>query len=213
MNIKNKKIIAREFLILIAVTTVGLLSFLCTYFYNWNKSSQVKKADEKIVYQTHLADSLSKSFKDKTIDGKDYISRVFFALNHISDEYGIPNHFTYSEPDFRQKILTDKNFRDSIYRTFQNKVEGFTITQPQFDSSIDKQLTADDISKQKQSQEILQSLKVIRNEKEKTSSSILTYNEQVVFGLKVLILTAFLFFVLRFVFYAINWSIKTIKQK
>lgn len=213
MNLKIKKIVAKEFLIVIAVVTVGLLSFLCTYLYNWDKSIQVRKVDEKIVWQTRLADSLSKSVKDKIIDGKDYISRVYFALKHITDEYGIPYHFDYSEAAFRQKIISDTNFKDSIYRTFQNKLEGFTKTQFQFDSSVSSQLTTDDIYKYNQSQKYLENLKSLRNEKEKKLSTILTFNQQISFGLKVLGLATLLFFVLRFIFYAIIWSIKTIKQK
>ena len=70
-----------------------------------------------------MADSLSKSFTDKTMDGKDYISGVYFGLKEHSVDFGMPN-FNYSEPDFRQKILSDKYFRDNIYQAFQNKLEG-----------------------------------------------------------------------------------------
>ena len=211
MNIKIKKIIVREFLILMVVITVGLFSFLCTYPYNWNKSYQLKKVDEKITLQTHVADSISKSFNDKTMEGKDYISRVYWGLKEHSVDFGMPA-FNYSEPDFRQKILSDKNFRENIYKTFQNRLEGFTKTYTQFDSSLNRQLTLNDIDQQKQSQLILENLKETRNGKEKISLSILTFNEQISFGIKILIFTAFVFFVLRFLFYAIKWSIKTMNQ-
>ncbi len=69
----------------------------------------MKHINENIASQTHLADSLSKSFNDKAKDdGKDYISRVYWAVKENSVDFGMPD-FNYTEPVFRQKIISDKN--------------------------------------------------------------------------------------------------------
>jgi hypothetical protein len=65
MNIKTKKIIAREFLIVTLVLTIGLISFLSTYGYNAYKQKQAEDSATEIAEKTKLADSLSISYKAK----------------------------------------------------------------------------------------------------------------------------------------------------
>ena len=64
MKLSTKKIIAQEFLTLIIVLTLGLISFLFTYPYNLYKRHQVENISTEIS-KKKLADSLSISYKSK----------------------------------------------------------------------------------------------------------------------------------------------------
>ena len=211
MNIKFKKIIARELLIFIIVLVIGFISFLCTYPYKWIKLSQLETDNNIISFQKQLADSLSEPFDHKTINGKDYLSRVYSALQLKAINHQI-NDFNYPDTIFRTKILTDKNYRYYIYKTIVKLIGGFDVTKPQFDEAINQQLTLEDIEQKEKSNRILENLKELVYKKQQTSASILTFNEQLSFGIKCTIIAIFLLFILRYLFYSITWSIKTLNQ-
>lgn len=59
MNLQTKKILAKEFLILVLTLTLGLLSFLCTFPYNQYKYNQIENFDRTIKKRQKTADSLT----------------------------------------------------------------------------------------------------------------------------------------------------------
>ncbi|MDP1814272.1 MAG: hypothetical protein Q8K92_07450 [Leadbetterella sp.] len=210
MKLIGKKIIAREFLIFMSVISIGLFSFLGTYIYNWEKNSQVKKQDNFIKLQSKMADSLSRPFDEKLKYGKDYIARIYITLKENSDNHELPIN-KYEESEFRNKILNDMNFRKTIFKLFQESLEKFNRTKVQFDNLIDNPPTKKEIDDKEKADQIQTKLKTIIFEKNALKGQILTFEEQISFTLKSTFIILFFGFILRYLFYAIRWSIRTIK--
>lgn len=76
MKQEFKKTIAREFLIVITVFILTLISFLSIYPYNWFKSKQIKSISESINLQDKILDSLSNSYKKKS-NNQDWLYNKF----------------------------------------------------------------------------------------------------------------------------------------
>jgi|GEM_PF-2919141 len=76
MKKELKKIIAREFLIAIAVFILSAITFLSIYPYNWFKSKQINSISESINLQDKILDSLSNSYKKKS-DNQDWLYNQF----------------------------------------------------------------------------------------------------------------------------------------
>jgi hypothetical protein len=212
MKIKTRKVIAREFLVLVSVTILGLFSFLLTYPYNWHLSSKLAEIDNNVSLEKDLADNLSKSFDSKTINGKDYAYRVYQTIKENTVEFAI-QEFSYSQSEFRQKILSDKTFQENIYSTLQKNIEGFVKSRIEFDSCLKSQLTAIDVKNKKEAEIIRDRTNKAKFLKEKVLLSMLTFNEQISVAVRTIIYSALILFLLRYFFYAVRWSINTLKQK
>ena len=65
MKLRTKKILAREFLMLLSVLLIGLITFLGTYVYNYFVHAQTVKLEKTITKNFSLADSLSKAYNTK----------------------------------------------------------------------------------------------------------------------------------------------------
>jgi hypothetical protein len=66
MKLQTKKIIAREFLLLILAIGVGLVAFSCTYLYNFYQRTKSENLSNEISTNESIADSLNKPFDSKT---------------------------------------------------------------------------------------------------------------------------------------------------
>lgn len=215
MKLTTKKIIAREFLIMILVLTIGLISFLCTYPYNAYKRNQVENKSIEISEKSKKVDTLSLSFKNK-IDQQNW----FF------DKYS--NHWDISGDKINtsEKLWKRLDFlalNDSIKYKWQNvwdkellafnKEIGFT-NPDEFKSFIDKnRITKIDSLNYDSSLAINSEIALLTKNKKDYESEILSYNEQTEFGLKALIICFIILFGFRYLFYSLKWSLKTLKQK
>jgi len=210
MKPKVKKIIAREFLIFMSVILIGLLSFLGTYLYNWKKKCLAKNQENFIKLQSKMADNLSRPFNEKIKNGKDYNARIYITLIDNSDIHELPIQ-KYEESEFRRKIQTDTSFRGIIFKLFKERLENFNKNKLQFDNLIDNPPTKKEIDDKKKADQIQTKLKSIKLEKDEIIGSILLFEEQTSITLRITSLIFFLVFFLRYLFYAVRWSIKTIK--
>jgi hypothetical protein len=117
MKIHVKKIMAREFLLLISVGVLGLLTFLCIYPYNSYQQHQVYRLSEKIIEKKKLSDSLVYLFNKKTEKQtwlfnkhREYCTNYILwrTLDSLYPESGIlPQTNTYE--DFISKYTTNKD--------------------------------------------------------------------------------------------------------
>lgn len=212
MNSKTKQKIAREFLIFMSVISFGLLTLIGTYIYNWNNSYKVKKQENFIKLQSKIAYSLSSPYDNKLKNGKDYIARIYLTLKNNSGSYDLSIE-KYDESEFRNKILSDLNFRNSIFKLFEESLENFNKTKLQFDNLIDNPVSNKEIVDKQRADRIRINLKRINIKKKQILDSILTFKEQISITLKITLLMFFLVFILRYLFYAIRWSINSIKNQ
>jgi hypothetical protein len=145
MNLKTKKIIAREFLVFIISLSIGIIAFLGTYVYNSFYQRQIDNINQQISAKELLADSISNAyFKTPT-----------------------------QEPMYRQ------------YYRYNNALIKVS-------NEIDALKNSDELNR--------------------LVSKKLNFDNQLHFGFIVFLISIFVLFIIRYVFYGIKWSIRTIKQ-
>ena len=115
MNVKFKKIIAREFLILLAMIVLGLIIFGCVFPYNAYQEKQIDGITQLIEEKEFEIDSLH-----KPIDQKIEKQRWFFEK--VSGEFDISNS-AYSELKTLWPILHRIALNDSTEYRWKNKWE------------------------------------------------------------------------------------------
>ena len=215
MKLTTKKLIAREFLIMILVLTIGLISFLCTYPYNAYKRNQVENKSIEISEKSKKVDTLSLSFKNK-IDQQNWFFEKYSNHWDISGDKINTSEKLWQRLDFL--ALNDsikykwQNVWDKELLAF-NKEIGFT-NPDEFKSFIDKnRITKIDSSNYDSSLAINSEIALLTKNKKDYESEILSYNEQTEFGLKALIICFIILFGFRYLFYSLKWSLKTLKQK
>ena len=215
MKLTTKKIIAREFLIMILVLTIGLILFLCTYPYNAYKRNQVENKSIEISEKSKKVDTLSLSFKNK-IDQQNWFFEKYSNHWDISGDKINTSEKLWKRLDFL--ALNDsikykwQNVWDKELLAF-NKEIGFT-NPDEFKSFIDKnRITKIDSSNYDSSLAINSEIALLTKNKKDYESEILSYNEQTEFGLKALIICFIILFGFRYLFYSLKWSLKTLKQK
>jgi hypothetical protein len=82
MNLKNKKIIAREFLFFLLALATGAVSLLLIYPYNFYFSNKIKKANEKISLNLSISENLLRLYNKKS-DNQHWFTREW--ENKIAD--------------------------------------------------------------------------------------------------------------------------------
>ena len=70
----------------------------------------------------------------------------------------------------------------------------------------------EDIEMKNRSKELRTEIASLNYEKVKIENNILSYSEQINFGINTLIILGLLFFALRYILYAVQWSLKTLKK-
>jgi hypothetical protein len=216
MKLTTKKIIAREFLTLTLVLTIGLISFLCTYPYNAFKRKQVENKSAIISEKTKLTDSLSISYKTK-LDKQNWFFEKF------SNHYDLSDDTTFDERYEIWKKFDNWALKDSINYRWEHEwggentsfLKSIGFPNPKsLQSFIEKnRITKMDSSNFNSSLAINSEIALLSKSKNDNDSKILSYSEQIEFGLKALIICFIILFGFRYLFYSLKWSIKTLKQK
>jgi hypothetical protein len=101
----------------------------------------------------------------------------------------------------------NKNFADFIKRIgFENEDKWQNFIKENI-------FSISDLQKKKESNDLLMETQKIKNQKDSIHKHILTLTEQVNTSLYVVFIFGLLAFVVRYIFYGIKWSIKTLKYK
>lgn len=216
MELKTKKIIAREFIILTTVFFMGLILLLSTFPYNAIIRNKVESQNYKISYKTKLADSLDNNYLTK-------IENQEWYLNEYINTYSVnSNKFS----DLRDKLwvlLKNLSTEDSINYKWENEWgEGFEsfnknlgFSNPQeLKTFIERNIITKLDSSNHDSAFIIKSeIYSLSENKNELEKKILSKEERKALWLKILFYCYFILFVIRYLFYCIKWSIKTLKQK
>lgn len=211
MKLKTKKIIAREFILLNIALALGFISFLCIYPYNYYRSSQADNLDMTIKEKNKIKDSLSYQYKCKS-QKKDWFFEKF------TEKFGSD---LYKNEELWNRILYLAE-KDSIKYKWNiwakelvdfNKELGFDTPQ-KFKEFIDaNRLTKKDSTNYTESLKINQDIGTLKERKKEIEIIKLSFKEQVRFGVTSTIVLLIILFAVRYLFYAVRWSIKVLKQK
>ena len=214
MKLQTKKIIAREFLLLMLAIGIGLIGFLCTYLYNSYQRNKAQKLSDEITTKESIADSLSKPFdiKSKQIhllyekfnanenvfptDYESFLKNTWTNLSKLELKDNIAKSIKW-DPRFKQ-LLRDVGFNSS--EELQNFIE-------------ENRLTKDDTLNSQIAKSYQQEIRLLESKRTDYNSYLLAFKGQIDFGICVFCISLIILFASRYIYYAIKWSIKTLKQK
>lgn len=218
--ISSKKIIAREFLLLITTVFIGLVAYLAVFPYNSYKDNRAHKVYQQEVEKSVLRDSFQKEVNL-------IIEPASFKLHsYLKSEYNVEDYNIFLLD------MQDMEKRKRLYQTLIKK-EDYTKTFDEFNFQFfeniekGKNYLTDNNEKIKRSkvvQDEKNALTLMRekimSEKFSTETKCITenkkekavYSEQLNFSIKICFILFSLLFGLRYLFYSIKWSIKTLKQ-
>jgi len=230
MDLKSRKIIAREFLLILLALTIALIGFFILYPYNFYKVYQIKNLDEKYEVNNHFFDSLmstGRRKKQKQIEfHKDLLSFIYYDNHHKSDpfesfRYDNINQAVY-KPDGNLTLFdTTLNFFDNSALEFNLK-KSFDQFRDHFGySTIDKfkkfilenSINENDIIDSQKAVIIDHEINEINNRRYKFKSQIFSFDKQLQFSLMILLFIGIVFFPVRYLYYCLLWSIRILKEK
>lgn len=213
MKLNKKKIIAREFLIFTICALIFGLAFFGTIPYNYVIKSQIENLET-------TSQSLSDNIKKIQLD---YLPKInnqvaFYESSKKENWFTVGKNYAelWSKLEkARIDGLIKKNW-DGLNLNFKNELKNkYGFNNPSdFENFIaNNSLTPNEVEQN------ANTIKII-NERETIEAKILTekyklmdFYDRLEFSLICLMIIGVLSFPLRYLFYAIKWSIKTLKQK
>jgi hypothetical protein len=211
MKLKSKKIIAREFLLLTIAFTLGLVCFLCTYPYNNYRNRELSKLDKLLDEKNRIADSLSYQYSTKS-QKKDWFFGKFTA------KFGSD---LYKNEEFwnRLSYLAEKDSIKYKWNKWAKELTEFNKeldfdTPEKFKAFIDaNRISNNDLTNYKESQKVSKEIATLKTQMKEVETKKLSFKKQVKFGVVITIIIMTILFAIRYLFYAVRWSIKVLKQK
>lgn len=239
LNIKEKKIIAREFLLLIICIPITIFIFLTIYPYNYITQNQCIKYRSEIAKKTTKIKAIENKQEDdllnivqKMIDNGQTEENIAIVIRKYTtikvktdslisknfippidgtiverntpdslDEYGIPikkyaaNYTKDPKPKF------DPNQPSKVIEEKKTREKNYVVDSKTLDSNQKSKLNT-----LKEEVQILEHL-----QKEKNNSYIKSESQLKIAGVAFLI-SFMVLFVLRYVYYGVKWSIKTLSK-
>lgn len=214
MNKKIRKIIAREFLLLLVLIVLGSLIVLSVFPYNAYQRNQVVNLNSEIGLKEKQTNSLHKTVNEK-IKNQEW----FFVK--VSSEFDIANS-EYSELKTLWPLLQRIAENDSTAYRWNNKWENSLIefhksigfkNPEELESFIEQNsVYSKDSIDLKKSNEIRIEIKGLNTRKSDLKRKIFTESDKENMAIGIGIILFGILFLSRYLFYAIKWSIKTLKE-
>lgn len=260
MKLITKKIIAREFLLLTVCITVGLLTFVGTYFYNLYFTNKKDDIENRIKTTSQKIDTLLEyQNKPKIIN---YNSGNGFPI------FKIENELTYLKNSDKTKLVDSlQKFRksnksksemesfiakfkknnsirfDTVYYTkninsgyvAKNRLINSGLSETQIEKSLDSGLLVETgglvnyyanelvligniknpyryLENQEKLWSLQEEINVLYTKYTYSNSKILSFENRLKSTITMLLFSGILLFLVRYLFYGIIWSLKTMKQ-
>ncbi len=215
MRLQIKKILAREFLLLTITISLGFIVFLLTYPYNLYRQNNASKLEVIIHENTNLADSLSKAFELKTTNQewlhKKVLDEYDVGTNPLYTKDGIWEQLTFLAKTDSIKFRWGTKWKEE-WTPFFKKI-GFANPDSLKKFVNSNTIQDNDIEMKNRSKELKKETINFKDENLKIKNKVLSYSEQINFGISAFIILGLLLFVLRYIVYAVQWSLKTLKEK
>ena len=213
MRKQSKKIIAREFLLLILTVVVSVVVFLFTYICNSYHTNASEKIENKIFSMMASVDSLVFQFNNKTNKQTWFYNKINEIIDvdeYVSAEKLWEGQLELAKIDSIRWPWLDKNFIEEA--AFLKKI-GF-----ESDSDVRKFILVNTISEldssnRSKSVELRNEIKNLEKSKINHEEHILTFKDQIVVLQYSMCTLLFIFFIFRYLIYSIKWSIKTLREK
>jgi len=215
MKLTTKKKLAREFLLLTLSLVLGVIVFLSIYPYNAFKRHQSDNLSTEITDKTKVADSLIKTYHLKCNKQK-------WFYDQFKEEYDLTDTSINTSDKWWRIFEKYKNMDTLLYR-WNHKWDkeqintivkiGFELPKKLNEFIIKYSISDTDLINKNSAKKIYEENKRLKTDEVAARNKIVDSKEQLSIGIWALIISAFVLFVLRYLFYAIKWSIKTLRQK
>ncbi|MCP9751410.1 hypothetical protein [Ferruginibacter sp. HRS2-29] len=238
MNLKNKKIIAREILIFLSTLVISLVTYgVVSVFTNYH-SRKITSIQLQIDNTKNAADNLSLNYNSKLENQIEYAkvyyeavgnseeSRKYIFFNKSGIAYQLKDgnlqlfdvYNKIENPLFPQKRPASTKKINSKKKGKTNSFDELDLNEGLFQTTYDKKyiqintILPNDLKSKNESNNLYSKIDSLKR--------VSTIHEQKVFDnselwdcvFSVLILTITILFGVRYVIYMIKWSIKTLKQ-
>jgi hypothetical protein len=214
MNIKTKKIIAREFLLLLLSIAIAIFTFLFIYFYNYFEQIQIDSFKKDISVKKSISDSLSKSYTQKS-------EKQFWFTNKYASKFDISINGDYTNAKLWNRLYEIAK-SDSMKFIWENswpkelitfiKELGFETPEIFQSFILNNMLNSKDLEKDREAQKINLETELLETKIDESYNKIVIPENQIRTAWVSFIIAIIVLFFLRYVFFGIKWSIKTLKQ-
>jgi hypothetical protein len=214
MKLQTKKIIAREFIMLVITIVLVAGVFLGTYIYNYFQHSNVVEVQAAILKKTFIADSLAKPYKTKMQNQQWFYDKNNEIVDLKNTDFNSPNklwqRLDYLSASDSIKIKIDSFWTPEIKQLLVtidfDKPEKLT-------AFINKnRITSDDSTDLQKSIVANETLGKLNKLKADYKAKVFSFQSQTRIAIWTLVILFILLFVMRFLFYAVRWSVKILKQ-
>lgn len=228
MKLKVKKIIAREFLILIVIATISFITFISVYAYNHYYQNKIDNLTNKISAKKILQDSLGNSTKAKKEKQLWFANEYYKSYDFDTPKRKLDFYTESGLPIFGESQnlkmfdrLIEVNKKDSLLTMFtRNNIfdefgKHFNFKTPgEFKNFVtENTITSSDLEKLKQSNIIANEIRPLELEKDSAQEKLVSSKNHKHLVIMTFLYSFIILFLFRYSFYGIKWSINTLKQK
>lgn len=207
MNFQNKKLVAREFLMLILCLGIGFITFLILLCLKFSQVNKLNNYQNAFYQYTLKQDSLNREFKNQSINQQKFTAYI----NETSEE---KFHKYHNEELWnRLKYLAEADSIINKWNSYDSSQKGplinYKITSGQeFQSFILQNIPL--LSSRNYNDSIFTDLRIKSANHRKNIFSISTV---IKYSFNAFLIAVFLLFILRYLYYAIKWSLGILKNK
>ena len=215
MQLKTKKLIAREFIFFLITSLLILITFSGTYIYNYTQSNNAAKFDTVILNRRSMADSLANPYKTKLKNQQWFYDKnnevVDLKTTDFNTPYKLWRRLDYLSANDSIKIKLDSFWTPEI----KALLVAIDFDDPEkLISFIDKnRITQDDSTDFNNAVLINTEVGKLKEGRAVYTNKILSLHQQIRFTLWVSLVLFIGLFGSRYLFYAIRWSIQILKQE
>lgn len=212
MNLYAKKIIAKEFLILVASFLISFFAFASIYLYNYYLQSKYNMVSDQITAKEKLSDSLNRVYYEKP-NNQYWFSYLFLQ------EFEVPNQTNTDDVWKRLEYLSKNDSIKIKWKSWDKKLISFIQqrgfeTPEKFKDFIDSNtITSNDIKIHETVLSLRDEIKSLKKNQRDVATKKFSSQEQFRFGLIAFFILFICFFVCRYIFYGLQWSLRVLKQK
>lgn len=206
MHIQVKKIIAREFLMLLGCFIIVTLTFIVLLILNFNYNRKIIKSETLIAKHYQIQDSLSKEFAK---EAQQQVAFTKHVNGSLSAEYA-----AYSNLELwnRFKDLVKKDSLENKWNSWDTAHKNPFLTYHinsahELETFINKNIP--NLSLQNYNDSVLRSFGRIKSKQEE---QVFTQEEKSHYSLIAFLIAFSLLIGLRYLIYGIKWSLKTLKK-
>lgn len=227
-----KRKIAIEFLLLVAAFIISFIVFCLTYVYNSYRLNQIKKVDVLINERKKSVESILQVYHvkiEKQLKFRSDLMTFILQHNHRPTknpwddiDFYEPNPVYYLpsgnidifDTSLRYFKKNNKLHYDLI-SNFSEYGKHFSFSHVNDFKSFIKKNQIDDVDKGKfiRSKVIENECAILSKKKQNLNSAILLFDEQINLGIITLIILIGILFPLRYLYYAIRWSLNALKTE